>query len=77
MGQQLKSQGGQVAPKPPEGVQANRWIEIDLFQQTIMAYEDGQLRFATVTTTGVEPFYTNRVSSPSTRKSLGDDARRL
>ena len=54
----LKARVVRLRPNTPEGVQANRWIEIDLFQQTIMAYEDGQLRFATVTTTGVEPFYT-------------------
>ena len=43
---------------PPEGVQANRWIELDLFQQTIMAYEDGRLVFATLMTSGRPPFYT-------------------
>ena len=42
----------------PEGVNANRWIELDLFQQTIMAYEDGQLMFATLMASGLEPFYT-------------------
>ncbi len=42
----------------PEGVSANRWIELDLFQQTIMAYEDGQLMFATLMASGLEPFYT-------------------
>lgn len=54
----LKTRVVILRPTHPEGIQANRWIEIDLFQQTIMAYEDGQLRFATVTTTGMEPFYT-------------------
>ena len=43
---------------PPEGVQANRWIELDLFQQTLMAYEDGQLVFATLMTSGRDPFFT-------------------
>lgn len=54
----LKARVVTLRTTPPEGVLANRWIELDLFQQTIMAYEDGQLRFATLTTTGVEPFYT-------------------
>jgi hypothetical protein len=43
---------------PPEGVQSNRWIELDLFQQTLMAYEDGQLVFATLMTSGRDPFFT-------------------
>ena len=47
-----------LRPTPPEGVQANRWIELDLFQQTIMAYEDGQLLFATIMASGLDPFFT-------------------
>jgi len=43
---------------PPEGITANRWIELDLFQQTIMAYEDGQLQFASLMASGLEPTYT-------------------
>lgn len=47
-----------LRPDPPEGVNTNRWIELDLFQQTAMVYEDGQLLFATLMTSGWEPFYT-------------------
>jgi hypothetical protein len=47
-----------LRPTPPEGITANRWIELDLFQQTIMAYEDGQLLFASLMTSGREPFFT-------------------
>ncbi|MBW6466165.1 MAG: L,D-transpeptidase [Brevefilum sp.] len=47
-----------LRPTPPEGVQSNRWIELDLFQQTIMAYEDGQLLFATIMASGLDPFFT-------------------
>jgi lipoprotein-anchoring transpeptidase ErfK/SrfK len=47
-----------LRPTPAEGVQANRWIELDLFQQTIMAYEDGQLLFATIMASGLDPFFT-------------------
>lgn len=47
-----------LRPTPPEGVTTNRWIELDLFQQTLMVYEDGQLLFATLTTTGREPYFT-------------------
>lgn len=44
--------------KPPEGVDNNRWIEINLYEQTISAYENGQLKFATLIATGAEPYYT-------------------
>jgi len=47
-----------VNPTPPEGVNANRWIEINLEQQIIMAYEDGRLLFAASIATGIDPFYT-------------------
>jgi hypothetical protein len=43
---------------PPEGVDNNRWIELNLFEQTMMVYEDGELVFATLVSTGVEPYYT-------------------
>jgi len=42
----------------PEGVQSNRWIELNLLQQTLMVYEQGKLLFATLIASGVEPFYT-------------------
>jgi hypothetical protein len=45
-------------PTPPEGVENGRWIEINLYEQTIAAYENGQLVFATLGATGVEPYYT-------------------
>jgi hypothetical protein len=45
-------------PIPPEGVETDRWIEINLFQQTIAVYEAGQLIYATLTTTGITPLYT-------------------
>jgi hypothetical protein len=43
---------------PPEGVTSDRWIEINLLQQTLMVYETGHLLFATLAATGLEPFYT-------------------
>jgi hypothetical protein len=43
---------------PPEEVTSDRWIEINLEQQTMTVYEDGQLQFATLAATGLEPFYT-------------------
>ena len=47
-----------VNPMPPEGVDADRWIEINLYQQILSVYEDGQLLFATLVSTGIEPIYT-------------------
>jgi len=44
----------------PEGVPAevNRWIDINLYDQTLTVIEDGKLVFAALVTTGGEPFYT-------------------
>ncbi len=39
-------------PERPEGVPDNRWIEINLYEQTISLYEDGQLQFATLISGG-------------------------
>lgn len=45
-------------PNPPPGVPANRWISIDLYQQTLSVYEDNELIFATMISSGIEPFWT-------------------
>ncbi len=47
-----------INPTPPEGVDNDRWIEVNLYEQTLSVYEDGQLVFATLIATGVHPFYT-------------------
>lgn len=49
-----------VTPKenPPEGVSGNRWIDVDLAEQTLAVYEDGEIVFATVIASGLEPFWT-------------------
>ncbi len=39
-------------PTPPEGIEGDRWISVNLYEQTVAAYEDGELRFATVASTG-------------------------
>ncbi len=51
---------GKVTPtsNPPEGVTTARWIEVNLGEQSLSVYQDQQLIFATLITTGVEPFYT-------------------
>ena len=45
-------------PAPPEGVTGDRWIEVNLFEQTIAVYENRQLVFATLIASGSEPFWT-------------------
>ena len=49
-----------VTPKtsPPEGVTGNRWIDVDLEEQTLAVYDNNELVFATVIASGLEPFYT-------------------
>ncbi len=54
----LKARVISVNTTPPDGVNARRWIEINLLQQTLSVYEDGRLLFATLIASGVENFYT-------------------
>jgi hypothetical protein len=51
---------GRVIPnsEPPEGVTNGRWIEINLAEQTLAVYEQGNLVFATLVATGVEGAWT-------------------
>ena len=42
----------------PEGVTSEHWIDVNLYEQTIMAYEGTRLVFATVISTGIDPFWT-------------------
>ena len=46
------------AESPPEGVENGRWIEINIFEQTLSVYEDNQLVFATLVTSGSNRNYT-------------------
>ncbi|MCH7481008.1 MAG: L,D-transpeptidase [Chloroflexi bacterium] len=43
---------------PPEGVTNGRWIELNLFEQTIAVYENNQLVYATLTSSGVDGWWT-------------------
>jgi len=43
---------------PPEGVGSDRWIDVNLYDQTLAVYEDRQLVFATMVASGGEPFFT-------------------
>ena len=43
---------------PPEGVNGDRWIDINLQEQTIAVYDKNQLVFATLVATGLEGVWT-------------------
>jgi L,D-transpeptidase catalytic domain len=45
-------------PTPPEGVTGGRWIEVNLLEQTLTVYDKNRLVFATMTSTGVDKFWT-------------------
>jgi hypothetical protein len=47
-----------VNTAPPEGVTTNRWIEVNLAEQTLSVYDNRALVFATVIASGLEPFWT-------------------
>jgi len=42
----------------PEGVEADRWIEINLYEQVMIVHEGDQIVYATLVATGVDPFFT-------------------
>lgn len=43
---------------PPVGVTGDRWIEVNLHEQTIAVYQGYELVFATLIASGLEPFWT-------------------
>jgi lipoprotein-anchoring transpeptidase ErfK/SrfK len=43
---------------PPDGVTNGRWIDVNLAEQTLTVYDNRQLVFATIVSTGIEPFWT-------------------
>ena len=47
-----------VNTTPPEGVTNNRWIDVNLAEQTLTVYDNRELVFATVIATGLEPYWT-------------------
>jgi lipoprotein-anchoring transpeptidase ErfK/SrfK len=51
---------GKVTPNttPPPGVENGRWIEVNLFEQTLAVYDQGKLIYATLIATGIDPFFT-------------------
>ena len=42
----------------PAGVDSDRWIEINLYEQVLLVHEGDQIVFATLVSTGVDPFFT-------------------
>mgnify|MGYP006291450111 CR=1 FL=1 len=44
--------------KPPEGFNWKRWIEVNLYEQTVAIYDDSQLVFATLVASGDPPYWT-------------------
>ncbi len=51
---------GIVFPDPvqPEGIPADRWISINLYEQTLMVYESGEMVFATLVSSGLNGWWT-------------------
>lgn len=51
---------GRITPNPvaPQGVDNGRWIEINLEEQAMLVYDQNRLVYATLVSTGVEPFFT-------------------
>ena len=45
-------------PVAPEGVNGDRWISVNLFEQTLTVYEKNHLAFATLVSTGIDRFWT-------------------
>lgn len=45
-------------PIPPEGATNDRWIDVDLAEQTLAVYDSRQLVFATLISSGLPPFWT-------------------
>lgn len=43
---------------PPEGVTGGRWIEVNLYQQTLAVYDQNRMVYATMVSSGVTPFWT-------------------
>lgn len=45
-------------PTPPDGVTNGRWIEVNLYEQVLTVYDNNQMVFATLISSGGKPFYT-------------------
>jgi len=54
----LKGRRVPIDPTRPEGVEGERWIKIDLYNQVLSIYEKGQFKFASLIASGLDPFFT-------------------
>ena len=45
-------------PAQPEGITADHWISIHLYEQTLMVYESGELIYATLVSSGLNGWWT-------------------
>jgi hypothetical protein len=54
----LKSRRVTIDTNPPAGVTGDRWISVDLYNQTMSVYDKRQLVFSTLIASGGKPFYT-------------------
>ena len=57
----------------PEGASNGRWIDVNLEEQTLAVYDDYQLAFATLVSTGIEPFWTQPGLFPIYEKKETED----
>lgn len=48
----------ELKTEKPNGVTGDRWIEVNLYEQTLGVYENGTLKFATLIASGGDPFFT-------------------
>lgn len=58
---------------PPQGVEGNTWISVNLFEQTLAAYQDGELVFATMISSGLRGWWTRPGTFQIYRKLTSDD----
>jgi len=54
----------------PEGITDDRWIMINLFEQTVSVYENNELIYATLTATGIDRYMTRPGLFKITEKKL-------
>ena len=54
----MQTRRAHFAPSQLDDPSITRWISIDLQEQILYVYEQGNLKFATLIASGIEPFYT-------------------
>ncbi len=45
-------------PERPQGVESDRWISINLYEQTLAVYENGEMVYATMVSSGLDGWWT-------------------